>query len=90
MADTTYLPVLGGFIYLMVILDLFSRKVVGWSLGDSLDAELSGAGPQEGPGQAQPSARAVVPLRPGHRIRGQELPAAAHAGGGGAEHEQER
>ena len=41
-ADTTYLPVLGGFIYLMVILDLFSRKVVGWSLGDSLDAELSG------------------------------------------------
>jgi len=41
-ADTTYLPVLGGFIYLVVILDLFSRKVVGWSLGDTLDAELSG------------------------------------------------
>lgn len=41
-ADTTYLPVLGGFIFLVVILDLFSRKVVGWSLGDHLDAELSG------------------------------------------------
>lgn len=41
-ADTTYLPVLGGFIYLCVILDLFSRKVVGWSVDDSLDAELSG------------------------------------------------
>jgi len=41
-ADTTYLPVLGGFIFLMVILDLFSRKVVGWSVGDRLDAELSG------------------------------------------------
>ncbi len=40
-ADTTYLPVLGGFLFLVVILDLFSRKVVGWSLGDRLDAELS-------------------------------------------------
>jgi transposase InsO family protein len=41
-ADTTYLPVLGGFLFLVVILDLFSRKVVGWSVGDRLDAELSG------------------------------------------------
>jgi len=40
-ADTTYLPVLGGFLFLVVILDLFSRKAVGWSLGDRLDAELS-------------------------------------------------
>jgi putative transposase len=40
-ADTTYLPVIGGFIFLVVILDLFSRKVVGWQLGDHLDAELS-------------------------------------------------
>jgi len=39
--DTTHLPVLGGFLFLVVILDLFSRKVVGWSLGDRLDAELS-------------------------------------------------
>ena len=39
--DTTYLPVLGGFLFLVVILDLFSRKVVGWSLGDRLGAELS-------------------------------------------------
>jgi transposase InsO family protein len=41
-ADTTYLPVIDGFIFLVAILDLFSRKVVGWSLGDRLDAELSG------------------------------------------------
>jgi transposase InsO family protein len=41
-ADTTYLPVIGGFIFLAVIIDLFSRKVVGWQLGDYLDAELSG------------------------------------------------
>jgi transposase InsO family protein len=38
------LPVLGGFIFLVVVLDLFSRKVIGWSVGDRLDAELSGEG----------------------------------------------
>jgi transposase InsO family protein len=41
-ADTTYLPVIAGFIFLVVIIDLFSRKVVGWALGDRLDADLSG------------------------------------------------
>ncbi len=40
-ADTTYLPVLGGFLFLCVVLDLFSRKVIGWSVSDRLDAELS-------------------------------------------------
>ncbi len=30
-ADTTYLPVLAGFIYLVAIIDLFSRRVVGWT-----------------------------------------------------------
>ena len=40
-ADTTYLPVLAGFIYLVVIIDLFSRRVVGWTVGDHLDADLS-------------------------------------------------
>jgi transposase InsO family protein len=39
--DTTYLPVAAGFIYLVVILDLFSRKVVGWAVGDHHDADLS-------------------------------------------------
>jgi transposase InsO family protein len=40
-ADTTYLPVVAGFVFLVVILDVYSRKVVGWSVGDRLDAELS-------------------------------------------------
>jgi putative transposase len=39
--DTTYLPVVAGFIFLVAIVDLYSRKVVGWAVGDNLDAELS-------------------------------------------------
>ena len=38
--DITYLPTLSGWVYLAVVLDLFSRKVVGWSMGDSLSTPL--------------------------------------------------
>jgi putative transposase len=38
--DITYLAVGKDWVYLAVVLDLFSRKVVGWSIGDSLATEL--------------------------------------------------
>ena len=38
--DITYIPTSEGWLYLAVILDLFSRRVVGWATGDSLRAEL--------------------------------------------------
>ena len=38
--DITYLPVVGGWVYLAVVLDLFSRKVVGWSISESLATPL--------------------------------------------------
>lgn len=40
-ADITYIRIATGFVYLAVILDLFSRKVVGWALSTSLRHELS-------------------------------------------------
>ena len=38
--DITYLPTEQGWVYLAVVLDLFSRKAVGWALGTSLETEL--------------------------------------------------
>ncbi len=38
--DITYLKTATGWVYLAVVLDLFSRKVVGWNLGASLGTEL--------------------------------------------------
>ncbi len=38
--DITYLPTRTGWVYLAVVLDLFSRKVVGWALSSSLATEL--------------------------------------------------
>jgi putative transposase len=39
-ADITYLRTPTGFIYLAVVLDLFSRAIVGWALGPTLEREL--------------------------------------------------
>lgn len=40
--DITYLATATGWVYLAVVLDLFSRKVVGWALGPTLETELVG------------------------------------------------
>ena len=37
----TYIPTRKGWIYLAVIMDLYSRKVVGWSMSARLTAQLS-------------------------------------------------
>lgn len=39
-ADITYIRVLTGFVYLAAILDLFSRKVVGWAISERIDHQL--------------------------------------------------
>ena len=39
-ADITYLPTWQGFLYLAVIVDAFSRRVVGWSMAGHLRTEL--------------------------------------------------
>jgi transposase InsO family protein len=39
-ADITYIRILTTFVYLAVILDSFSRKVIGYALSKSLDTEL--------------------------------------------------
>jgi putative transposase len=42
-ADITYLPTDEGFLYLAFILDVYSRKVVGWSMASHLRSELVAA-----------------------------------------------
>jgi putative transposase len=39
-ADMTYIPTWAGFVYLAVVLDVFSHKVVGWAFGQQQTAEL--------------------------------------------------
>ncbi len=39
-ADITYIPTWSGFLYLAVVLDAWSRKIVGWSMATHLRTEL--------------------------------------------------
>ena len=40
-ADITYVRLRAEFVYLAVVLDAFSRRVIGWALGRTLEAELA-------------------------------------------------
>ena len=39
-ADITYVPTWEGFVYLAVVLDVYSRRIVGWAMETHLRAEL--------------------------------------------------
>ena len=41
LADITYVPTSEGWLYLAVVLDLFTRKIVGWAMRDHMRADLT-------------------------------------------------
>ncbi len=55
--DITYLATLEGWLYLAVILDLFSRRVVGYAMSERIDREL-----------VLEALREALVLRPGARV----------------------
>jgi len=40
-SDLTYIRIQNGFVFLAVILDLFSRKVIGWAISKHIDGDLA-------------------------------------------------
>jgi transposase InsO family protein len=40
LADVTHVPTLEGYLFLGVVMDMYSRKIIGWSMRDDLKAEL--------------------------------------------------
>lgn len=40
-ADITYVKVRTGWVYLAVVMDIWSRRIVGWSMGPRIDAALA-------------------------------------------------
>jgi len=54
-ADITYIATAEGWLYLAVVIDLCSRKIVGWATSDSLAAELCGRALERALQQRRPS-----------------------------------
>jgi putative transposase len=53
-ADATFIPTVVGFLYLAIVLDVFSRKVVGWAMATHLRTELMLAALEMALGQRRP------------------------------------
>jgi len=41
LADITYIPTLEGWLYLATILDLYTRRIVGWAMSDRMTSDLT-------------------------------------------------
>jgi putative transposase len=54
-ADITYVPTWAGFLFLAVVIDVWSRKVVGWSMATHLRTELVLAALEMAVAQRQPT-----------------------------------
>ena len=55
-SDITYIGTQEGWLYLAVILDLYSRRVVGWAMSEQIDTELANSAWQMALLNRQPSA----------------------------------
>ena len=52
--DITFIPTAAGFLYLAVVLDAWSRRIVGWSMANHSRTELALAALEMAPGQRRP------------------------------------
>ena len=41
LSDITYIPTLEGWLYLALILDLYTRRIVGWAMSDRMTSDLT-------------------------------------------------
>ena len=55
-ADITYIPTWAGFLYLAVVLDAYSRRIVGWSMATTTRQTTAGSTDDVGRGTRQLSA----------------------------------
>lgn len=58
-ADITYIPTWAGFLYLAVVLDAWSRRIVGWAMATHLRAELVLDALEMAIGQRRPSGEVI-------------------------------
>lgn len=72
-ADVTYIPTREGWLYLASVLDLYSRKIVGWSMSNRLTSQLVQKALQNAVDARQPALGLLV-----HSDRGKEYYAAEY------------
>ena len=59
-SDITYIRTRSGWLYLAVVMDLYSRKIIGWAMGATMHTELVGRALLMAIGQRQPAAGLIL------------------------------
>ena len=72
-ADITYIRTRSGWLYLAAVLDLYSRKLIGWAMAPGMPAELVCSALQMAIGQRQPRPGLIV-----HTDRGSQYASELH------------
>lgn len=72
-ADITYIRTRSGWLYLAAVMDLFSRKIVGWAMAPHMRSELVCSAMQLAIAQRQPGAGLIA-----HSDRGSQYAGAAY------------
>jgi putative transposase len=67
-SDITYMWTAGGWLYLAVILDLFSRQVVGWSMNKRITKKLVIDALRMGVWRRRPDAGLIFHSEPGQSV----------------------
>ena len=71
--DITYIPTAQGWLYLATVLDLYSRRIVGWALDQTMTTDLVRAALEMALGRCQPAAGLLH-----HTDRGSQYTSAAY------------
>ena len=74
-ADITYIPTREGFLYLAVVEDLYSRRVVGWSMAGHMESRLVVDALEMAVRKSPARRGAAGALGPGQPVRQRALPA---------------
>ena len=88
--DFTYIETGEGWLFLAVVLDLYSRRVVGWAFGTALNTALAQAALQMALAHRRPKPGLLHSQRPGLPIRQRRLSRAAGGARTGGKHEPHR
>ena len=84
LADITYLPTWTGFLYLAVVLDAFSRRVVGWAMASHLRTQLGSTRSTWRCSNAGRATSSIIPTRARNTLRS---PSACAAGRQACDHQ---
>jgi putative transposase len=81
LADITYIPTAEGWLYLATVMDLFSRKIIGWAMRDHMQVELTSSALTMAVRQQRPGAGLVHHSDRGVQYASREYRAALAAAG---------